>query len=85
MADGGPHFLCGPRNHEFLQEMHREVFAGRPAHVLTVGETPGVTVAEAVRFTGPARHELDMVFQFDHVSLDRRGDKFDPRRSSCQP
>jgi oligo-1,6-glucosidase len=77
-ADGGRHFLCGPRNHEFIQEMHGEVFAGRPAHVLTVGETPGVTVAEAVRFTGPARRELDMVFQFDHVSLDRRGDKFDP-------
>ena len=22
--------ICGPRIHEFLQEMHREVFAGRP-------------------------------------------------------
>ena len=26
-----PHFMCGPRIHEFLQEMHREVFAGREA------------------------------------------------------
>ena len=38
---GDQHFICGPRNHEFLQEMHREVFAGRPGHVLTVGEMPG--------------------------------------------
>ena len=32
----------GPRLHEFLQEMHREVFAGRDG-LLTVGEMPGVT------------------------------------------
>jgi len=30
-GDGTPHVLCGPRIHEFLQEMHREVFAGRDA------------------------------------------------------
>ena len=28
-ATAAPYFLCGPRIHEFLQEMHREVFAGR--------------------------------------------------------
>ena len=28
-GDGSPHFLDGPRIHEFLQEMHREVFAGQ--------------------------------------------------------
>ena len=27
----GPHYICGPRIHEFLQEMHREVFDGRRA------------------------------------------------------
>ena len=32
--------LNGPRIHEFLQEMHREVFAGRPPGLLNVGETP---------------------------------------------
>src|SRR6185312_11772592 len=32
---------CGPRIHEFLQEMHREVFAGREERLLTVGEMPG--------------------------------------------
>ena len=76
---GDQYFTCGPRNHEFLQEMYREVFAGRPAHVLTVGEMPGVTVPEAVLFTAPERHELDMVFQFEHVSLDFGTQRYDVR------
>jgi oligo-1,6-glucosidase len=60
----------GPRLHEFLQEMHREVFAGRDG-LLTVGEMPGVTLEEAQLFTDPAREEIDMVFQFEHVQLDQ--------------
>ena len=79
---GDEHFICGPRNHEFLQEMYREVFAGRNAHVLTVGETPGVTLAEAVRFTDPQRHEVDMVFQFEHVSLDFGAHRYEPKELS---
>ncbi|HLN65699.1 MAG TPA: alpha-glucosidase [Streptosporangiaceae bacterium] len=76
---GDAYFTCGPRNHEFLQEMYREVFAGRPAHVLTVGEMPGVTIPQAVLFTAPERRELDMVFQFEHVQLGTGADKFDLR------
>jgi oligo-1,6-glucosidase len=76
---GNQHFTCGPRNHEFLQEMFREVFAGRPGRVLTVGEMPGVTIPQAVLFTAPERHELDMVFQFAHVQLDQGAYKYDPR------
>jgi oligo-1,6-glucosidase len=74
---GDQHFSVGPRNHEFLQEMYREVFAERPGHVLTVGEMPLVTIDEAVAFTDPRRHELDMVFQFEHVQLDQGAHKFD--------
>jgi oligo-1,6-glucosidase len=73
------HVACGPRTHEFLQEMHREVFAGRDAHVLTVGEMPGVTVAEAALFTDPQRAELDMIFQFEHVQLDIGAHRYDLR------
>jgi oligo-1,6-glucosidase len=72
-GDGAPHYMNGPRNHEFLQEMHQRVFAGRDA-LLTVGEMPGVTVEEAVLYTDPARQEVDMVFQFDHVWADRGAD-----------
>ncbi|MFI1388038.1 alpha-glucosidase [Streptomyces griseoaurantiacus] len=71
--DGAAGYVNGPRVHEFLQEMHERVFAGRDA-VLTVGEMPGVTIEEAVLFTDPRRRELDMVFQFDHVWADRGDD-----------
>ncbi|GAA3464589.1 alpha-glucosidase [Saccharothrix longispora] len=80
VGDGFPHFATGPRVHEYLQEMHREVFGGREGDFLTVGEMPGVTWQDAVLFTDPARREVDMVFQFEHVSLDHGpGGKFDPR------
>jgi oligo-1,6-glucosidase len=72
-ADGSASYICGPRIHEFLQEMHREVFAGRDS-LLTVGEMPGVTVDDARLFTDPQRGEVDMVFQFEHMSVDRGPD-----------
>jgi len=56
--------------------MYREVFEGRDA-LLTVGEMPGVTVEEALLFTDPARREVDMVFQFEHVQLDQGATKWD--------
>jgi oligo-1,6-glucosidase len=80
-GDGSPHFMSGPRIHEFLHEMHLEVFAGRDKPLLTVGEMPGVTVGDAVLFTDPARREVDMVFQFEHVALDQEdGNKWRPRK-----
>ena len=77
MPDGSEHFINGPRIHEFLAEMHHAVFAGRPEPTLTVGEMPGVGVEEARRFTDPARGEVDMVFQFEHVNLDQGATKWD--------
>ncbi|WP_369046756.1 glycoside hydrolase family 13 protein [Sinomonas sp. P10A9] len=72
-------YVCGPRIHEFLQEMHREVFASRAPGLLKVGEMPSVTLEDAVLFTDPARAELDMVFQFEHVNLDHLdGNKWRP-------
>jgi oligo-1,6-glucosidase len=72
-GDGSPSFVNGPRIHEFLHEMYEQVFAGR-SELVTVGEMPGVTVEEAILFTDPARQEVDMVFQFDHVWVDRGPD-----------
>ncbi|MGY1732794.1 alpha-glucosidase [Geodermatophilus sp. SYSU D01045] len=78
-GDATASVVCGPRIHEFLQEMHREVFTGRREQLLLVGETPGATVEDALLFTDPAREEVDMVFQFEHVGLDFEGSKFNPR------
>jgi oligo-1,6-glucosidase len=65
---GGRFFVNGPRIHEFLHEMHGEVLAGR--NLITVGETPSVTVADGRAYSDPAREEVDMVFTFEHVDLD---------------
>ena len=77
-GDGMPFFVDGSRIHEFLQEMHREVFAGREG-LITVGEMPGVTVDEAKLYTDPARREVDMVFQFEHVQVDHGETRWDVR------
>jgi oligo-1,6-glucosidase len=72
-----PFYVNGPRMHEFLQEMHREALAPYGAALVTVGETSGVTVAEARLLTDAARHELDMVFSFEHVRVDQATGRFD--------
>ncbi len=80
LGDGTPFFETGPRIHEFVQELHREVLGSAGSVLLTVGEMLGVTPEQARDFTDPARRELDMVFQFEHVTLDQApGDKFDLR------
>ena len=58
-GDFTPHAVNGPRVHEFLKEMNREVLARYD--VMTVGETPGVTPEDARRYAGggSARAEHD--------------------------
>lgn len=58
----------GPRVHEFLQEMNREVLS--KYDIMTVGEAPHTSADEAVPYTAAARNELNMVFHFDHMHLD---------------
>jgi oligo-1,6-glucosidase len=77
-GNGCTSFVCGPRVHEYLQEMHREVFDGRGT-LLNIGEMPGVSVNEARLFTDPTRRELDMVFQFEHMELDQGVTKWNAR------
>ncbi|MFX3616140.1 MAG: alpha-glucosidase [Sporolactobacillus sp.] len=59
----------GPRLHEFIQEMNREVLSHYAC--MTVGEAPGSNAEIAKKFTDPTRHELNMIFTFEHVELDR--------------
>lgn len=79
-ASGEPFYGSGPRVHEYLQEMHREVFAGRNADLMSVGEMVDATPEKARLYTDPAQGELDMIFHFEHVGLDHGPDgKFSPR------
>ena len=66
----GSAVVDGPRIHEYLAELRREVLGDR-RDVLLLGETPISALADARRYTDPANRELDMVISFDHVLLDR--------------
>jgi len=68
----------GPRLHDYLRELHEAVFAEKG--LLTIGETPGISVAQAQRMTDPARRELDLVLEFEHVSLDQGATKWEARQ-----
>ena len=68
------HFLNGPRLFEYLGEMKRRVL--NDYDVLTVGETPGVSPEQGVAFTHEKDGVLSMIFQFDHMALDK--DEADP-------
>ncbi|KKC48950.1 oligo-1,6-glucosidase [Paenibacillus sp. D9] len=65
---GADYFMNGPRVHEYLQEMNREVLSRYD--IMTVGETPGVTPEQAALYVGEDRGELNMVFQFEHMDID---------------
>ncbi|MBS4213742.1 glycoside hydrolase family 13 protein [Neobacillus rhizophilus] len=67
-GDGAPNFMNGPRIHEFLQEMNKEVLSQYPT--ITVGEMPGTTPEDAILYTNPERHEVNMIFTFEHMDLD---------------
>ncbi|MCL2806428.1 MAG: alpha-glucosidase [Treponema sp.] len=58
----------GPRIHEFIKEMRSEVLS--KYDVMTVGETGGVTVDEAIQYANAEGSELNMVFQFEQAELD---------------
>ena len=65
----GKYHSNGPRLHEFIQEMNREVLSKYDC--MTVGEAPGSTPEVARLFTDPDRKELNMIFTFEHMNIDR--------------
>lgn len=56
----------GANLHPLLQQMNRATFGHRD--VLTVGETWSATPKTAKLYSDPERHELSMVFQFEHIT-----------------
>lgn len=67
-GDRTPYMINGPRIHEFLQEMNREVLS--KYDIMTVGETPFTSVEDASQYVDPMRGEINMLFQFEHVEAD---------------
>ncbi|WP_422859418.1 alpha-amylase family glycosyl hydrolase [Flagellimonas sp. S174] len=68
-----PFYANGPKLHDYLHEMNREVLS--KYDVMTVGETPGVDRDQALLFVDEDREELNMFFHFELMSLDREGDE----------
>lgn len=69
----------GARLHPLLQQMHQATLAARD--VLSVGETWSATPETAKLYSDPARQELSMVFQFEHITMthDTKEGKWKPR------
>nr|VVV05926.1 Oligo-1,6-glucosidase [Aliivibrio wodanis] len=68
----------GERLHPLLQQMNQATFGNKD--LLTVGETWDATPETAQLYSNPARNELSMVFQFEHITLLwEDGDKWKPK------
>lgn len=55
----------GKNLHLFIRQMNHATYGPRGS--LTVGETWSATPEDALLYSDPAREELSMVFQFDHI------------------
>ncbi|HHK5598598.1 alpha,alpha-phosphotrehalase [Bacillus cereus group sp. BceL035] len=74
-SDGRKYYTDGPRVHEYLQEMNRNVFEGKD--VITVGEMSSTTIDNCIKYSNPERNELSMTFSFHHLKVDYpNGDKW---------
>ena len=66
--DGRTYYSDGPRIHEFLHLMNKEVFT--PYQLVTVGELSSTTPEQVILYTKPERQELSMAFNFHHMKVD---------------
>jgi oligo-1,6-glucosidase len=71
----------GPHRDEYLQQMNNEVLS--KYDVMTVGEALGISLNEETNIINSKRHELNMVFNFDAVRINR-GDGY-TERAWCLP
>lgn len=77
-VQGIEHYKSQEGNHAILRELRRDVLDHYDC--FTVGETVMVDVAEAKELCDPERRELDMVFYFNHLEVDRRVSRYVPKK-----
>lgn len=77
MLTGLEHYKCREGLHDILRRLRRNVLDRYDC--FTVGESAMITPAEARLLTGKERGELDMIFYFDHLEVDRRFARFIPK------
>jgi oligo-1,6-glucosidase len=69
-------YASGPKLHDYLQEMNREILS--KYDVMTVGEALGVTLEQTPLLVDERRNELNMIFHFDVVRINRQGWRWKP-------
>ena len=75
IGDGRRFYTDGPRIHEFLHDVSRDVFA--PVGAMTVGEMSSTSLEHCQRYGALDGSELSMVFNFHHLKVDYpNGDKW---------
>ena len=65
---GKQYFINGPRLHEYLHELNKDVLSNYDC--MTVGETVLSSLEDAKLLAAPEREELSMIFNFDHTDTD---------------
>ncbi|HFQ8706483.1 TPA: PTS trehalose transporter subunit IIBC [Escherichia coli] len=70
-GDGRRFYTDGPRAHEFLHEMNRDVFT--PRGLMTVGEMSSTSLEHCQRYAALTGSELSMTFNFHHLKVDYPG------------
>ena len=75
---GLEHYKCQEGNHAILRELRRDVLD--KYNCFTVGETVMVDLEEAKLLCDENRKELDMLFYFEHLEVDRRIARFIPKK-----
>ncbi|WP_324035766.1 alpha,alpha-phosphotrehalase [Aeromonas caviae] len=71
VGDGRRFYTDGPRIHDFLQDVSRDVFA--PVGAMTVGEMSSTSLEHCQRYGALDGSELSMVFNFHHLKVDYPG------------
>jgi len=75
---GREYFISQEGMHNILQELRRDVLDHYDC--FTVGESVMVSLRDAKLMCNPERKELDMVFCFDHLQVDRLIEKYVPKK-----
>jgi trehalose-6-phosphate hydrolase len=71
VGDGRRFYTDGPRVHEYLQEMSRDVFT--PRKLMTVGEMSSTSLENCQQYASLDGNELSMTFNFHHLKVDYPG------------
>ncbi|WP_029883487.1 alpha,alpha-phosphotrehalase [Enterobacter sp. T1-1] len=71
IGDGRRFYTDGPRIHEYLQEMSRDVFT--PRNLMTVGEMSSTSLENCQQYASLDGRELSMTFNFHHLKVDYPG------------